>query len=191
MPHGPSVPEGRPTRWSPRLARVDARTVIRRIGASEGPVVKSVRLGSLATDPSSFASTYAREAAFAEDEWTDWAVGDASGDEKSTLLAMRMCEPVGLVAAYRDEDERTLFHIVAMWVAPEARRQGIGRRLLSEIEEWIASSGGDCVHLSVADQALPALRLYDAAGYEPDGERSESAHTAGVTHVSLRKELGR
>jgi ribosomal protein S18 acetylase RimI-like enzyme len=185
QPHG----EAWPTRRSPKLARVEARTVIRRIGASEGPVVKSLRLRSLATDPSSFVSTYAREAAFADDEWTDWATGDASGEEKSTLLAMRVGEPVGLVAAYRDEDERSLFHVVAMWVAPEARREGIGRRLLSEIEDWIASAGGDCVHLSVADQALPALRLYDAAGYEPDGKRSESAHTAGVMLIGLRKEL--
>jgi ribosomal protein S18 acetylase RimI-like enzyme len=168
---------------------VEARTVIRRIGASEGPVVKSVRLRSLATDPSSFASTYAREAAFAEDEWTDWAAGDASGSEMTTLLAMRLREPVGLVAAYRDELQRNLFHLVAMWVAPEARREGIGRRLLDEIEEWIASSGGTCVQLSVADQALAAIRLYDAAGYRPDGERSESAHTPGVSLVSLRKEL--
>ena len=165
--------------------------MIRRIGASEGSLVKSVRLRSLATDPSSFASTHAREAAFAEDEWTDWAAGDASGEEKSTLLAMRVDKPVGLVAAYRDEEQPSLFHVVAMWVAPEARREGIGRRLLDEIEEWIASCGGNCVHLSVADQALPALCLCDAAGYEPDGGRSESAHTAGVTHVSLRKVLGR
>jgi len=168
---------------------VEARTEIRRIGASEAPVVRSVRLRSLATDPSSFVSTYAREAAFAEEEWTDWAAGDASGEEKSTLLALRADEPVGLVAAYRDEEQQSLFHVVAMWVAPEARRQGIGRRLLDEIERWIASSGGDRIHLSVADQALPALRLYAAAGYEPDGERSASAHTAGVTLVGLRKEL--
>ena len=134
---------------------MEARTQIRRIGASEGSVVRSVRLRSLATDPSSFVSTYAREAAFAEEEWTEWAAGDASGEEKSTLLALRAAEPVGLVAAYRDEEQQSLFHVVAMWVAPEARRQGIGRRLLAEIERWIASSGGDRIHLSVADQAGP------------------------------------
>lgn len=162
--------------------------MIRRIGASEGTLIRSVRLRSLATDPSSFASTYAREAAFAEDEWTEWAARDASGKEMTTLFAMRR-EPVGLVAAYRDEAQQDLFHVIAMWVAPEARREGIGRRLLEEIEEWIASSGGTCVQLSVADQALAASHLYAAAGYRPDGERSESAHTPGITLVSLRKEL--
>jgi ribosomal protein S18 acetylase RimI-like enzyme len=164
--------------------------MIRRIGASEGPVVKSLRLRSLATDPSSFASTHAREAAFAEEEWIEWAEGDASGEEKSTLLALRVGNPVGLVAAYRDEEQPSLFHVVAMWVAPEARREGIGRRLLDEIEEWIASSGGACAHVSVADHALPALSLYGAAGYRPDGARSESAHTAGVILGGLRKALG-
>jgi ribosomal protein S18 acetylase RimI-like enzyme len=111
---------------------VDARTVIRRIKASEGPVVKAVRLRALATDPSSFASTYTREAGFADDEWTDWAAGDATGDEMTTLLALRGRAPVGLVAAYRDEVQRNLFHIVAMWVAPEVRREGVGVRQLRE-----------------------------------------------------------
>jgi ribosomal protein S18 acetylase RimI-like enzyme len=152
-------------------------------------VVKSIRLRSLATDPASFASTYAREAAFAEDEWTEWAAGDAFGDDMTTLLAMRSGEPVGLVAAYRDQMQADLFHVIAMWVAPEARREGIGRRLLAETEAWIASCGGACVQLSVADRAVAATRLYDAAGYRPDGERSASAHSAGVSYISLRKAL--
>ena len=165
--------------------------MIRRIGASEASVLRSIRLRSLATDPASFASTHAREAAFADDEWTDWAAGDASGDEMTTLLAMRSGgEPVGLVAAYRDQVQPDLFHVIAMWVAPEARRQGIGRRLLAGIEEWIALCGGRSIQLSVADQALAALHLYGAAGYRPDGERSPSSHTPGVSYVSLRKAIG-
>ena len=163
--------------------------MIRRVGVSDGPVIKAVRLRSLAVDPSSFASTYAQEAGFAEDEWTDWAAGDAAGDEMTTLLAMCGREPVGIVAAYRDESQRGLFHVIAMWVAPEVRREGVGRRLLGEIERWISSCGGDCVQLSVADLALAAVRLYDAAGYGPDGERSELSHNPGMTYMSLRKPL--
>jgi ribosomal protein S18 acetylase RimI-like enzyme len=168
---------------------MEAGTAIRRVAVAEGPVVKAIRLRSLATDPASFASTYAREAAFAEDEWVDWAAGDASGEETTTLLAMRGREPVGLVAAYRDGRDPSLFHVVAMWVAPELRRAGIGRRLLGAIETWISSSGGDCAQLSVADQALPAVSLYEAAGYRPDGKRSPSPHMPEISLVSLRKQL--
>ena len=34
-----------------------------------------------------------------------------------------------------------------------------------------------------------AERLYESAGYAPDGEVEESPHTPGLLHVSLRKQL--
>ncbi len=72
---------------------------MRRIQASEGSLVKAVRLRALATDPPSFASTFAREAAFTNAEWDDSAAGDASGQEMATLLAMRGPQPVGIITA--------------------------------------------------------------------------------------------
>jgi ribosomal protein S18 acetylase RimI-like enzyme len=166
---------------------LDAEIEIRRIRASEGLLVKAVRLRALKSDPSSFGSTYEREAAFADEEWADWAAGDASGEEMTTLLATRGLEPVGIVAAYRDEATRTLFHVFSMWVAPEARRDGLGRRLLREIEDWIVSCGGTSVQLAVADTAVAATRLYESSGYQPDGERFEPPDIPDVTHISLRK----
>ena len=109
----------------------------------------------------------------------------------ATFLAMRGPSPVGTVAAYRDETQPRTFHVIAMWVAPEARREGTGRCLLQTIEEWITSSGGNCIQLSVADRAEAACRLYETSGYLPDGATSDSPHTPGITHVSLRKNLPR
>ena len=74
-----------------------------------------------------------------------------------------------------------------MWVAPEARGRGVGRRLLAEIEAWIASCGGVTVQLSVTNEAAAARRLYEAAGYEADGAVEDSPHTPGVLHTSLTK----
>ena len=168
---------------------MNARTRVRRVLASDGHLIKTVRLRSLTADATSFGSTHERENAFPDDEWNDWAVGDSAGQEMATFLAMRGAEPVGMVAAYRDEHEQRMFHVIAMWVAPEAPREGIARRLLNDIEEWIASCGGSCVQLSVADVAHAATRLYEAAGYRPDGEVSDSPHTPGITHISLRRSL--
>jgi GNAT superfamily N-acetyltransferase len=136
-----------------------------------------------------FGSTYEREAAYTDDDWADWAARDSSGGEAATMLAFRGDEAVGVVAAYRDDDEAPLFHVFAMWVDPAARGHGLGRRLLGAIEDWIATSGGMSVQLSVADTARAARTLYETAGYVADGDESPSPHTPGVVHISMRKRL--
>ncbi len=105
------------------------------------------------------------------------------------MLALVGGKAVGLVGAYRDEEDSSFYHVIAMWVTPEYRRRGLGRRLLLAIEDWIGSAGGTTVQLDVADAAEEARSLYDASGYEPDGQQSPSPHTPGVIHVSLRKRL--
>jgi ribosomal protein S18 acetylase RimI-like enzyme len=94
-----------------------------------------------------------------------------------------------MVMGVRDEDDPETFDVFAMWVAPEARGQGHGRRLLDEIEAWVRSVGGRTVRLSVTDQARAAAGLYRSAGYEPDGRREESRHTPGLVEIHLRKRL--
>ena len=163
--------------------------VVRRVDPSDVPAVKRLRLRALATDPASFGSTHEREAAFPERTWAERVERSSAGDEASTLLAFRGDEPVGLVTAIRDEVQQDLFHVFGMWVAPEARREGIGRRLLDEIEGWIVSCGGTGVQLSVTDAAPAARRLYESAGYEPDGSALKSGHTAGLIEIGLRKRL--
>jgi ribosomal protein S18 acetylase RimI-like enzyme len=169
--------------------RVMAETVIRRVERRDGPLVKSLRLRALGTDPASFASTHGREAAYPDEQWDAWAAEDATGDEMATMIAFRGVEPVGIVAAYRDDAEVRLYHVIAMWVAPESRGHGLGRQLLQAIEDWIVESSGTSIQLEVADAAEAASRLYESAGYIPDGQQSLSPHSPGVTHISLRKRL--
>ena len=161
--------------------------VIRRVTPDDGPAVKAVRLRALAADPTSFASTFEREAAYGDAEWVEWASADAAGDETTTLLARRDDEPVGIDAAYRNERDPGLFHVVAMWVAPEARGRGVGRFLLETLEAWIADCGGTTAELMVAESSLPARRLYESAGYRPDGATKMSELVAGLTHIGMRK----
>lgn len=77
----------------------------------------------------------------------------------------------------------------SMWVAPEARSEGLGRRLLEGIEAWMLSGGGLVAHLSVTDRATAARGLYESAGYEADGRSEESPHTPGLIEISLVKQL--
>jgi ribosomal protein S18 acetylase RimI-like enzyme len=74
-------------------------------------------------------------------------------------------------------------------VAPKARGQGLGRRLLEEIEAWIRSAGGLVIRLSVTDRAEAAAALYRSAGFEPEGSQSPSRHTADLVEIHLRNRL--
>ncbi|MGZ8735324.1 MAG: GNAT family N-acetyltransferase, partial [Acidimicrobiia bacterium] len=69
--------------------------------------------------------------------------------------------------------------IIAVAVAPERRRRGVGRDLVEEAVTWAGARGANEVHLGTAiprylwpgvDFAFtPALCLFEAAGFEPDG----------------------
>ena len=164
--------------------------MIRRVELRDLGMVRGLRLRALRTDPSSFGSTYEREAAFTDDVWKERVTRGASGDDAATLIAFRdEGDGVGLVSGFRDEDEPHVFDVVGMWVAPEARGEGIGRRLLAAIEAWIASCGGTEVRLSVTNVSAAARGLYASAGYEPDGRAEESRHTPDLVEIGLRKRL--
>ena len=163
--------------------------VITRVTPRDWPALRDLRLRALQTDPLSFGSTYDREARFSDDDWRRWASEDSLGDVMATWIATREQRPVGIVGAYRDKTDPVLFHIVAMWVAPEVRGEGIGRQLLAQIEGWIRSCGGQVVQLHVTTTASAARRLYETAGFAPDGDLRESNHTPGLSEVSLRKTL--
>jgi len=93
-----------------------------------------------------------------------------------------------MVRAERDPGRPGVFWIYSLWVAPEARRQALGRRLLARAEEWIGASGGGDVELDVVDRETSAVRLYERAGYRRDGRRAP-AREPGATELGMRKSL--
>ncbi|MBZ4016800.1 MarR family transcriptional regulator [Streptomyces purpurogeneiscleroticus] len=56
--------------------------------------------------------------------------------------------------------------IKRMWVAPHARRLGLGRRFLTELEERAARHGRDVLRLDTNKALDAALGLYRSAGFQ-------------------------
>lgn len=52
-----------------------------------------------------------------------------------------------------------------MWVAPEARGLGVGRRLLAELERHARDAGADMVRLETNGALREAITLYRGSGY--------------------------
>ena len=164
--------------------------IIHRVEPSDGAMLRQVRLLALATDPASFGSTYEREAAFPNEVWAERAQRGSRGEDATTLIAIRRSEPVGMITGARDEARPDLFHVFGTWVAPDARRGGLGRQLLTGIERWAVECGGTRIQLAVTDTATAARRLYAREGYAPDGDFMESAHIPGVHETRLTKQVG-
>jgi ribosomal protein S18 acetylase RimI-like enzyme len=57
-------------------------------------------------------------------------------------------------------------HIFLLYVTPSHRRQGLGKALMRQAEEWTAQRGDRQISLQVFQNNEPALNLYRSLGYE-------------------------
>jgi len=53
-----------------------------------------------------------------------------------------------------------------MWVSPDARGLGLGRRLLAELEGTAAAHGATAVRLETNHNLSEAIALYRSAGFK-------------------------
>jgi len=78
------------------------------------------------------------------------------------LVARLRGEPVGCAGLIRYPEAPL---IKRMWVAPEARGLGLGRRLLGELERLARETGARAIRLDTNRVLSEAIALYRSAGY--------------------------
>lgn len=145
-------------------------SVVRRVRADEGPLLRSVRLAALADSPLAFGSSYAAEADQPDDHWTDRAMRGAGGERSATFFAVVDGSVVGVVSGYRPDPAGRLVELVSMWVSPAHRRAGIAAELVTAVVGWAHQSGMVAVELWVTRGNEAAVRLYEAAGFNSSGD---------------------
>lgn len=101
------------------------------------------------------------------------------------LLARLRGEAVGC-GAVKFHDTGELAEIKRMWVSPDARRLGIGRRLLSELEERAIEHGVFVLRLETNESLSEAINLYRSAGYE----QVEAFNDEPFAHHWFEKRIG-
>lgn len=115
-----------------------------------------MRLRSLTENPEAFASSVTM--------WTGDRDTEANWRERLSLpgacfLAYESDAPVGMVGAQPAEAG---VELISMWVAAEARCQGIGGRLIDAVIGW---DGGRPLSLRVIDGNTAALTAYESRGF--------------------------
>jgi RimJ/RimL family protein N-acetyltransferase len=155
---------------------------IRRLTPADTVVFQQLRLAALQESPAAFGSSYEEECDFSQAFIEDRL---KARPDRGTFGAFEGTELVGLIALGR-ESHRKLEHkalIWSMYVVPKARRNGIGRALLSAALELARSVPGiRQVNLCVNASNSPAIDLYKSMGFEVFGYERGAMVVDGELH---------
>jgi GNAT superfamily N-acetyltransferase len=160
---------------------------VRRISVDEWPLLRELRLASLADAPDAFGQTYDNAAREPDSEWRSAARASARGDRRAWFLARDADgSDVGLVQARRRPPSDCL--VFSMWVAPRARRGGTGRALIDAVATWAEGWGASRIVLWVFGANEGAHRFYERIGFHvlPDGPDAESGRSYGALAMERR-----
>lgn len=127
--------------------------------AVDWPVLKAIRLAALLDTPAAFGVTHTEAAAYSDEQWRDRAGRTPS----AYVLAFAAGEAIGIAAGVVDAQDT--YHLIAMWVRPDRRGQGIADRLVDAVKSLAHSQGHHRVALDVAPDNLPAVGFYQRQGF--------------------------
>jgi ribosomal-protein-alanine N-acetyltransferase len=96
-------------------------------------------------------------------------------------------EIVGYAGAF-SPDLGLAADVLTLTVAPEYRRQGIGRALLDQLITWATMRNAPVIFLEVREGNVEASPLYESSGFEPISTRS-NYYSTGVNAVIMKKVL--
>jgi len=157
--------------------------LVREVKPDDWQTLRDVRLAALQEAPSAFGSTYAREAAFTEEQWR----GRIS--ERSVTFFGYLpdaAEPAGLTGVYVPDD---VADVVSMWVRPSGRGRAVGEALIEAAAGWARARDHAELLLWVTESNAPARRLYERCGFALTGERQPLPSDPTLPEVRMRRRL--
>ena len=144
---------------------------VRRLSGDDWEAFRALRLAALQDSPDAFGSTYEGERDLPETHWRARTATTAAGFLDDV--------PAGLVGWFIADQEPDTLHMVSMWVAPDARRRGIGRALVAEVLHLAKELDVERVGLYVVTTNTDAAALYTQMGFKrggPDEPMGEKPH---------------
>jgi ribosomal protein S18 acetylase RimI-like enzyme len=158
---------------------------LRELTADDWKTWRELRLAALADAPSAFGSRLADWADAPEDSWR--ARLDLPGSYN--LIASLDGAPVGMASGVLPPDEDGVAHVISMWISPTGRGQGIGDRLMTQIEDWARAHAAHTLKLSVVEGNEKAHNLYLRSGYQDTDEPGDLMPDGISREVVMQKPL--
>jgi ribosomal protein S18 acetylase RimI-like enzyme len=155
---------------------------VRRLVPADGPQFQALRLRGLLEYPTAFASSHAEEAATPTFE----IARRLEHRPDAAIFGVFAGDALVALAGVQRESMAKLAHKAFLWgvyAAPEARRQGHGRRVVAHALRYAADELGVLqVNLGVNVNQRAALSLYQSLGFEVFGTERGFLMLDGVLH---------
>ncbi|MCG7342655.1 GNAT family N-acetyltransferase [Sporosarcina sp. ACRSL] len=141
---------------------------IRQLEPQDAEVYFQIRLEALYKNPEAFGSSYEEEKKETADKYKE----RLQGTDSFIFGAFDDSKLVGVITLLT-EKRMKLKHratIVAMYVAPEKRGEGVAKALMNEaINKARTLEGIEQIHLTVVSSNIAAKKLYSSLGFEEYG----------------------
>ncbi|SJZ31363.1 GNAT family N-acetyltransferase [Selenihalanaerobacter shriftii] len=105
---------------------------------------------------------------------------------KEVLIAYVNDKPVGSVRFYSDNGKE--FYLFRLGVLNKYQSQGVGKKLISEVEARVKDQGGERITLYSAYRLKELLAFYQSLGYEIIGTKDDSDYTRAIISKNLDNE---
>ena len=169
----------------------DAEAIIRRIRPDEVDVYRPFRLRALADAPEAFGDSYGLAIARPPEHWQDRVAGMSAGVTSVLMVAVDAATDawLGMTGGYHEAPSEDWALVVSVWVAPEARRRRLARRLLDAIIEWGRARGIRTLRLWVTESNHRARSLYAGAGFTPSGNTQPLPSNPALQELEMVREI--
>ena len=119
-----------------------------------------------------------------------WSEASVAGELQNPLSTWLVFEENGTVCGYIGaQSVPPEADVMNLAVAPDCRRQGIARQLLSRLTKLLHRQGIEALFLEVRPSNHAAIALYEAFGFVQIGRRSKYYVNPSEDALILRKEL--
>ena len=128
----------------------------------------------------------ALEKACFSDPWSEQSVaGELSNPLSVWLVCVEKDRVLGYVGSQTVLGETDMMNVA---VSPDARRRGIGEKLILELVERLKERDSHCLTLEVRATNAPAIALYEKLGFTQVGRRPNYYRNPKEDALILRKE---
>lgn len=134
------------------------------MGIADWELWRDVRLAALREAPYAFGSSVEEWPAGGEARWR----GRLELAGSYNLVAVLDDEPVGIASGVPGDHGGC--ELRSVWVSPLARGNGLGGKLIAEVEGWARETGATVLRLSVLAGNDAAIELYRRSGFVDSDE---------------------